>query len=134
MKYQFGRGARLDSSENMLQSNLQSIKMSTSLQSPLWNAREDLLSNSIALFPFYSSHIMFFSNCLLFTREEENDPLLNGFAECLIFTLSDQEWNFSSKYNLEQQQANHLHRTNVVVLHTQREPNKIQNGCTVFRK
>lgn len=64
--------------------------MSFSLQSSLWNAREDLLSNSIALFPFSSSHVMFFSNCLLL-QEEENDPLLNGFAECFSFTLSDQE-------------------------------------------
>lgn len=66
MKYQFGRGARLDSSENMLQSNLENIKMSTSLQSSLWNARDIVqLNNYIGLFSFPFPHIMFSSNCLL---------------------------------------------------------------------
>lgn len=56
MKYQFGRGARLDSSENILQSNSENIKMSTSLQSSFWNAREDIVvqldSSTVMLFPF----------------------------------------------------------------------------------
>lgn len=65
MKYQFGRGARSDSSENMLQSNSENIKMSTSLQSSFWNAREDIvvqLNSYVVSFP----SITFSSNCCLY--------------------------------------------------------------------
>lgn len=69
MKYQFGRGVRLDSSENMLQSNSENIKMSTSLQSSLWNTREDIVvqldSFVVMLFPFPSSHSPLIVVCII---------------------------------------------------------------------
>lgn len=69
MKYQFGRGARSDSSENMLQSNSENIKMSTSLQSSFWNAREDIVvqlnSPIVMLFPFPPSRSPLIVVCII---------------------------------------------------------------------
>lgn len=134
MKYQFGRGARLDSSENMLQSNLENIKMSTSLQSSLWYAREDivLLNNSIVLFSFPSPMLCAVLNCLLLQERSKmiHYQMFSLSALSLPFLIRSETFPQSTTSIF----PNHVQRLNSVVLQTHWEPRKMKTGCTIFKK
>lgn len=112
MKYQFWRGARLDSSENMLQNNLENIKTSTSLQSSLWNAREGIvvqLNKSIVLLCFPSPML-----CSSVTVSCYRRGAKWSFIKCSLIRSRTVPPGTTSTFPV------HAPRSDAVVLHSQR--------------